>query len=72
VTRRSRGEQSDHRFASVVAEEKDEPLSPRGNLLGEPKTGGSNFITRQPDVAPIVARRRLALERRNQRQKSAA
>ena len=72
MTGRGRGKQADQRFASVAAEEKDEPLSLGGDVFGEPKAGGPNLVARQPDVAAIVASRRRRLERRDQRQKSAA
>ena len=72
MTCRGRGKQADQRFASVAAEEKDEPLSLGGDVFGERKTGGAYLVARQPDVAAIVASRRLALKRRDQRQKSAA
>ena len=65
-----RGKQADQRFATVAAEEKDEPLSLGGNLFGEPEARGSDLLARQPDVTAVVAGRRLALKRRDKRQKS--
>ena len=72
VTRRGRSKQADHGFASVAAEEKDKPLSLGGDVFGEPKARFAQLLARQPDVAAIIASRRRPLERRDQRQKSAA
>ena len=72
MTRRGRSKQADHGFASVAAEEKDKPLSLGGDVFGEPKARFAQLLARQPDVAAIIASRRRPLERRDQRQKSAA
>ena len=72
MSRRGCGKKTDQRFATVAAEEENQPLSVRGNVLREPKARASNLVAGQPDVTAIVARGGLTLERRDQRQESAA
>ncbi len=72
MTRRRRGKQAGHGFATGAAEEKDEFFSLGGDVFGEPKARFAQLLARQPDVGAVVADRRGALERRDQRQKSAA
>ena len=72
VTGRGRGEQSDQGFGIEAAQEKDELLSPGGDLAGKIKAGGANLRAGEPRLAAVVMDRRRRLERRDQRKQSAA
>ena len=72
MTGRGRGKQADHRLGIGAAEQKDEPLSLRGESLGEAEARGANGLAGQPRMAAIVPDRRRPLDRRDQRQQAAA
>ena len=72
VTGRGRREQAEQGLGAGAAEQKDEPLSRRGDFARELEARGAKLGAREPRVAAIVVNGALGLDGPDQRQQSAA